>query len=137
MSDARGIDLTTSRRGTVRCAAFVVVGAALVGAAGAVLGPPDLAAAQELLIGGGVTRPGALTVVALAAWCGLGVVLLAVLASAIRSARSQRASRRRPWLRSLIVAVGAVLLAAGVARHVTASPSLCCGSVQEARELAR
>ncbi|MFN2451283.1 MAG: hypothetical protein ABR541_02900 [Candidatus Dormibacteria bacterium] len=138
MTDSRQADLSASRRGIVGSAMWVAAGALLLGTAVAVLGPPDLAAAHDLLTGSGATRPGALAVVGVVVWCGFGMILLAAVVGAVRAVRMQQRNRRGPWLRTCLIAgFGAAILAGGVARHATASPSLCCGSVPEARELAR
>lgn len=112
--------------------------AILLGSATAVLRIPDLAAARDLLGGAYATQAAALAVVSVIVWV---VILLSagvLVVNAIRATVGQAMSRRRRWARALLVAAcGLVLLAGGAYRHSAAGYSICCGSVQEARQLVR
>lgn len=114
----------------------LAVAALQLGSAYVVLGPPDLAAAREFLTGTGPsTMAGGVAAAQLVLWVTLGVAFLAALLAVLTRTVGavQSASRNAIWS-MVVVATGALILAAGADHHSTAgSVTLSGGSVPEAR----
>jgi len=116
---------------------LVTVGV-LLGAAAEVLGRPDLTAAGNFLAGAYATETAALAVVAVIVWALILVTVAAICVHAVRDALGHARGRRHRLGRAVLIALGGLaLLAGGVYRHSTPAYSVCCGSLQEARDLAR
>lgn len=123
---------------TRRLSAPLLAVAVLLAAATLVLGLPDLSAARDFMGGAYPTEGQSLAVVAVAVWTLILAMAVVVLTSTVRASVGRHRSQRGRWARPLMVAVcGALLLGGGVYRHAAPSYSLCCGSVQEAREHVR
>jgi len=114
----------------------LVVAAVQLVSAYVVLGAPDLAAARDFLTGTGPpTMAGSLAAAQLMLWGTLGVALVAALVASLTGAVGavQSAGRNAIWSVA-VVAVGALILAAGVDHRTSAgSVTLSGGSLQEAR----
>ena len=114
----------------------LAVAAVQLGSAYVVLGRPDVAAARDFLTGTALpTMAGSVAAAQLVLW----VVLLVAFAAALVAGLTrtvgavQSASRNAVWS-VVVVAIGALILAAGVDHHSTAgSVMLSGGSVPEAR----
>jgi hypothetical protein len=109
-------------------------------AAYAVLGLPDLTAAQDFVTSRLPTMAGSVAAAQVTLWLALVLMLAGALAAAIRDAFAAARGRRRGVVWSLAVVVaGAVILAAGAShRSSAASVPMSGGSLQEARaEIAR
>jgi len=115
--------------------ALVVAGVQL-GSAYVVLGTPDVAAARDFLTGTGLpTMAGSVAAAQLVLWATLGVAFAAALVAGFTRTVGavQSASRNVVWS-IVVVAIGGLILAAGVDHHSTAgSVALSGGSVPEAR----
>lgn len=119
-----------------RLAPTLAAVAVLVGAATVVLGLPDLRTAGDFLGGAYATQAAAIAVVSVIAWVLILVTAAVLLVSAALAAMGQSTVHRHSRTRALVFAVcGLVLLAGGAYRHAAPAFTLCCGSVQEAREL--
>ncbi|HYW24776.1 MAG TPA: hypothetical protein VE953_11480 [Terriglobales bacterium] len=119
----------------------LLVAAVQLGSAYVVLGAPDLAAARDFLTGTGPsTMAGSVAAAQLVLWIALGVAFLAALVAGLTRTVGavQSASRNAIWS-IVVVATGAVILAAGIDhRSGSGSVMLSGGSVTEARaQLAR
>jgi hypothetical protein len=114
----------------------LVVAAVQLGSAYVVLGTPDVAAARDFLTGTGLpTMAGSVAAAQLVLWATLGVAFVAALVAGLTRTVGavQSASRNAVWS-MVVVAIGAVILAAGVDHHSAAgSVMLSGGSVPEAR----
>ena len=114
----------------------VVVAAVQVGSAYVVLGTPDLTAARDFLTGTGPsTMVGSVAAAQLVLWTTLAVASVAALVAGLTRTVGavQSASRSAIWS-VVVVATGALILAAGVDHRATAgSVTLSGGSVPEAR----
>ena len=128
-----------ARRSPFTALLSLVVVAVQLGSAYVVLGAPDLAAARDFLTGtGSPTMAGSLAAAQLVLWGTLGVALIAALVASLTGAMGavgavQSASRNAIWSVA-VVAVGALILAAGVDHRTSAgSVTLSGGSLQEAR----
>lgn len=114
----------------------LAVAAVQLGSAYVVLGTPDVAAARDFLTGTGLpTMAGSVAAAQLVLWATLGVAFVAALVSGVTRTVGavQSASRNAVWS-IVVVAIGAVILVAGVDHHSTAgSVTLSGGSVPEAR----
>jgi hypothetical protein len=101
-----------------------------------VLGRPDLAAARDFLTGTTLpTMAGSVAAAQLVLWATLGVAFVAALVAGLTRTVGavQSASRNAVWS-IVVVATGALILAAGVDHRSTAgSVTLSGGSVPEAR----
>lgn len=110
--------------------------AILLGAAFGALGRPDLAAAGGFLTGEYPTDAAAIAVASSIVWALILVTVIVLIGSRARTAVSA-STGRVPLARALLILVcGLVLLAGGAHRHASAAYQVCCGSLQEARDLA-
>jgi hypothetical protein len=114
----------------------LLVAAVQLGSAYVVLGTPDVAAARDFLTGTGLsTMAGSLAAAQLVLWTTLAVAFVAALVAGLtRSVGAvQSASRNAVWS-IVVVAIGALILGAGVNHRTSAGTvTLSGGSVPEAR----
>jgi hypothetical protein len=114
----------------------LAVAAVQLGSAYLVLGVPDVAAARDFLTGTELpTMAGSVAAAQLVLWATLGVAFVAALVAGLTRTVGavQSASRNAVWS-IVVVATGALILAAGVDHRSTAgSVTLSGGSVPEAR----
>jgi hypothetical protein len=129
---------TTGRRSPlVDVVVPLAVTAVQLGSAYVVLGTPDLAAAREFLTANTPTMAGSLAAAQVLLWAmvlvAFGVALVAALTRTAGAVQSSAAGGSAIWSVTA-VAVGLLILAAGVNHHATAGTvDLSGGSVQEAR----
>jgi hypothetical protein len=126
----------TARRSPFAVVLALLVAAVQLGSAYVVLGTPDLAAARDFLTGTGLsTMAGSLAAAQLVLWTTLAVAFVAALVAGLTRTVGavQSASRNAVWS-VVVVAIGALILAAGVNHRTSAGTvTLSGGSVPEAR----
>ena len=116
----------------------LLLSALLLGAALRAIGLPDLTAAADFLQNPYPTMAGAIAAVETVVWLLAAILIVFNVVAAIPPARSGMQLLRTRRQRALaVLAVGAMVLAMGVVRHVASKSDMCCGSLQEASQLVR
>ena len=106
----------------------ILVGAAQLGAAALALGRPDLGPALTFLGGGWPTAGDTLAALELLVWA----IVLGAVGWSLATVGGELAARPRVR-EGVALAIGALILVAGAAHHVTEPVGMSGGSVQEAQ----
>jgi hypothetical protein len=101
-------------------------------AAALVLGMPDLAAAASFFSGGYPTVQGAVAASSVLIWA--AILLAAAVVAIAEMRRLVRRTRPSRLAVGVALAIGLAVLVGGAIRHSQASYSMCCGSLNEARQ---
>jgi|ERR1035437_745616 hypothetical protein len=101
-----------------------------------VLGLPDFSSAIAFLSGSGITASNSLATIDLIIWFIVGCILIFNIINTLRKVSGQweiRLKRRQQaWG---MMAIGILVLTIGLVRHYGPGDSICCGNINEARQV--